>query len=188
MKSLLAVLIFIMLNLGCNQSNLNNNTTSEYKQISITESNLTPTVDIENFTLISNNVTTDSINSIEILKLKRNLPLAMQRKDSSLFESILSNSFTYRGEDEFYKNKQDYIHNRIHAIWTIDTVKYENLVLQFFGEIAILTYRNVLNGSDENGKSDIEHYNWADIYTKEDSKWKIMGIHEIESRIEYPNK
>lgn len=154
----------------------------------IAESNLTPTVDIRNFTLISNNINADSINSIEILKLKRNLPLAMQRKDSILFENILSNSFTYRGEDEFYKNKQDFINNRIHATWTIDTVRYENLVLQFFDEIAILTYRNVLNGSDENGKSDIEHYNWADIYTRENGKWKIVGIHEIESRIEYPMK
>lgn len=60
-------------------------------------------------------------------------------------------------------------------------------MLRFFGNIALLTYRNTLSGTDDNGKPDIEHYNWADIYVKEGDKWKIKGIHEIESRVEYAN-
>ncbi len=187
MKTVLPTLVIAtILNIGCHQNIPQQNDSTEYRQFIIIEANPTPTVDIKNFTLVSNNISADSINSIEILKLKRNLPLAMQRKDSALFESILSGSFTYRGEDEFYKNKQDYIHNRIYATWTIDTVKYQNLVLQFFGEIAIMTYRNILNGTDEQGKPDIEKYSWVDIYAKENGIWKIQAIHEIESRIEYP--
>jgi Domain of unknown function (DUF4440) len=176
--------ILTILSSACNQSK-SSEKTSEYQQIIIEEANLTPTVDIKNYTLITNNIGFDSINAIEILKLKRSLPLAMQRKDSTLFDNILSIDFTYTGEDEFYKNKKDYIHNRINAKWTIDTVKYQNLVLQFFNEVAILTYRNILNGSDDDGKADIEHYSWTDIYTKENGKWKIKGIHEIESKVEY---
>ena len=188
MKSLFALLTAVtILNLSCRQRESTANT-SEYKQIIIPEANLTPTVDIRDFTLVSNNIIADSINAIEILKIKRNLPLAMQRKDSVLFENILATTFTYRGEDEFYKNKKDYIHNRINASWTIGKVKYENLVLQFFDDLAILTYRNVLNGTDDSGKADTEHYNWADIYVKENGKWKVKAIHEIESRIEYPSK
>jgi hypothetical protein len=177
--------VITLLNASCKQ-NQSPGKTSGYEQIIMTEANLTPTVDIRNYTLITNNFKPDNINAIEILKLKRSLPLAMQGKDSILFDNILAHDFTYRGEDEFYKNKKDYIHNRINATWTIDTVKYQNLVLQFFGEIAVLTYRNILHGSDDNGKADIEHYSWADIYTKENGKWKIKGIHEIESRVEYP--
>lgn len=186
MKSTFIVLAVIsLLNPACNQDQ-SSDKASAYEQIIITEVNLSPTVDIKNYTLITNNIKPDSINAIEILRLKRNLPLAMQRKDSTLFDNILANDFTYRGEDEFYKSKKDYIHNRITANWTIDTVKYQNLVLQFFGEIAILTYRNILNGSDDSGKADIEHYSWTDIYSKENGKWKIKAIHEIESRVEYP--
>jgi ketosteroid isomerase-like protein len=159
----------------------------DYQQIIIKEPNLTPTVDIKDFTLISNNLKQDSIDAIEILKVKRNLPLAMQMKNKALFESILSKNFTYRGEDEFYKNSQDYIQNRINATWTIDTVRFQNLTLQFFGETAVLTYRNTLKGTDDYGKSDIENYDWADIYVNENGKWKIGAIHEIESRITYPN-
>jgi ketosteroid isomerase-like protein len=159
----------------------------DYQQIKIKEPNLTPTVDIKDFTMISNNLKQDSIDAIEILKVKRNLPLTMQKKNKALFESILSKNFTYRGEDEFYKNSQDYIQNRVNATWTIDTVRFQNLTLQFFGEIVVLTYRNTLKGTDDNGKFDIENYNWADIYVKENGKWKIGAIHEIESRITYPN-
>ena len=177
--------LFILFVAACTQSKSPTGT-SEYKQITITESNTTPTVDIKEYILVTTNKSVDSADAIEILGLKRKLPLAMQRKDSILFESILSKNFTYRGEDEFYKNKEDYIHNRIHATWTIDTVKYQNLVLQFFDGIAVLTYRNALNGTDDTGKVDIEHYSWADIYVEENSKWKIRSIHEIESRIEYP--
>lgn len=178
--------LFIFFVAACTQSKLPPET-SEYKQITITEANTTPTVDIKEYTLITTDKNLDSADAVEILELKRKLPLAMQRKDSVLFESILSNYFTYRGEDEFYKSKEDYIQNRIHASWTIDTVEYQNLVLQFFDGTAILTYRNTLHGTDEGGKEDIEHYSWADIYSKENGKWKIKGIHEIESRIEYPN-
>lgn len=159
----------------------------DYQQIKIKETNLTPTVDIKDFTLISNNLKQDSIEAIKILKVKRNLPLAMQKKNKALFESILSKNFTYRGEDEFYKNSRDYIENRVNATWTIDTVRFQNLTLQFFGETAVLTYRNTLKGTDDNGKSDVENYVWADIYVKENGKWKIRAIHEIESRITYPN-
>lgn len=160
---------------------------SEYQQIKIKEQNLTPTIDIKDFTLITNDLEQDSIDAIEILKVKRNLPLAMQKKSKAIFESILSKNFTYRGEDEFYKNSQDFIQNRVNATWTIDTVRYQNLTLQFFDGMAILTYRNTLKGTDDNGKSDIENYSWTDIYVKEDGKWKIEAIHEIESRITYPN-
>ena len=177
--------VVTIINWGCTQRQSTDKTT-DYEAKLITEANLTPTVDIKNYTLITNNVYPDSINATEILQLKRSLPLAMQRKDSALFDSILSTDFTYRGEDEFYKNRKDYIRNRVNARWTIDTVQYQNLVLQFFGEIAILTYRNTLNGTDDNNRPVIEHYSWTDIYGKENGKWKIKGMHEIGSRVEYP--
>ncbi len=62
------------------------------------------------------------------------------------------------------------------------------MVLQFFGEIAVLTYRNILKGTDDFGKPDIEYYSWADIYVKENGKWKAAGGHLIDQRIEYANK
>lgn len=178
----LLFLLSIGFTFGCTQNNSN---VSNYIQVNIKEANTTPTVDIKDFTLVSNNLIADSIEAIEIMQVKRNLPLAMQKHDSLLFESILSKNFTFRAQNEFF-NRTDYIANRVHGTWTIDTVKFKNLVLQFFNQTAILTYTNILNGTDDNGKPDTEYYSWADIYLKENGKWKIAGVHEIESRIEYP--
>ncbi|MEP6713193.1 MAG: nuclear transport factor 2 family protein [Ferruginibacter sp.] len=189
MKSLLAVLVSSFTFI----SSCNNKTTADkghkiVTQIIIKEANTTPTVDIKNFTLITNNVKADSTEAIEILKVKRNWPLAMQRKDSALFESILAKDFTFHAGYEFYANRTDYISNRITGTWTIDTVRYHNLVLQFFGTTALLTYYNTLNGTDSVGRPDVEHYWWADIYTKENGQWKILAAHEIDARIDYTNK
>ena len=142
---------------------------------------------IKNFDLITNNVKADSTDAKEIMQVKRKLPLAMQGKDSALFNEILAKGFTMRGEKEFL-NRSDYIKNRVAGTWTIDTVKYQNLALQFFGDIAVLTYRNILNGTDDFGKADTEYYSWADIYIKENGKWKIGAIHNIDARIEYISK
>lgn len=184
MKLILVILIFTSLILSCN-SNKVESTNKLLQQIVMQEENLTPTVDIKNFTLLSANLEAEKADAIEILKVKRNWPLAMQKKDSALFEKILAKQFIIRGEDEFL-NRADYIKDRIHGTWTIDTVRYQNLVLQFFGDMAVLTYRNTLDGTDADGKPDIEHYTWADMYTKENGGWKILSSHCIDAKIEYP--
>lgn len=156
----------------------------DFVQVVIEVENTTPTVDIPNFTLISNNPEAERADAIEILKVKRQWPLAMQQKDSALFESILAKNFSFRADDEFF-NRSDYIKDRVAGTWEIDTVRYENLALQFFGETALLTYRNTLNGADEKGQPNIEHYTWADMYTRENGAWKILGSHCIDARVEY---
>ncbi len=186
MKTYLGIIIGISLFwVSCEKKNASSSN-RDFQKVLIVESNTSPTVDIKNFTLITNNRDLDSINAIKILQLKRSFPMAMQKKDRKLFESILADSFTFHAENQFFARKADYINDRVNSTWTIDTVRYQNLVLQLFGETAVLTYRNVLKGTDNSGKPDIEYYDWADIYVKENGNWKIGGVHEIESRVEYP--
>jgi len=124
-----------MITYGCNEK-----TPSEikikYEQVVIKEENNTPTVDIANYTLITDGVTDRKADAREILQVKRKWPLAMQTKDRALFNSILAKNFTFKGSDQFY-NREDYITDRVaDANWKITAVKYENMVLQFFGEFA----------------------------------------------------
>lgn len=188
MRLLLFTFVSILTILSaCNEKTSSNDSGKKYQQLTIKEDNVTPTVDIKNVNLITNNFEADSTNAKEIMQVKRKLPMAMQGKDSALFNEILAKGFTMRGEKEFF-NRSDFIKNRVTGTWTIDTVKYQNLALQFFGDIAVLTYHNILNGTDDFGNADTEYYSWADIYIKENGKWKIGAIHNIESRIEYPTK
>jgi ketosteroid isomerase-like protein len=117
------------------------------------------------------------------MQVKRNWPIAMQTKDRELFDKILSKTFTFRAEDGFF-NREDYILDRVQNPIIVETADYENLVLQFFGEMVVLTYRNIIKGKDKKGIDETWQYSWADIYVKEDGMWKIGGSHLIQERKE----
>lgn len=144
----------------------------------------TPGISISGVTLVSRDPEKDKADAIEILALKHKWPLAMKTKDKALFEEILAKDFVFRAEDEFF-NRSDYIQDRVNGTWTIDFVLYQNLVVQIFGQYALLTYRNILDGTTDDGIPDREYYSWADMYTKADGTWKILGSHLIEGRMEY---
>ena len=60
--------------------------------------------------------------------------------------------------------------------------RYENLVLQFFGETALLTYRNIVKEKDEKGVPTTWLYTWADVWVKENGEWKVAAIYVIDSK------
>jgi ketosteroid isomerase-like protein len=105
--------------------------------------------------------------------------LPCKRHDAALFDSILARDFVAHGEEEFF-NREEFIKNRVGGKWLISDIQYENLVLQFFGEIAVLTYRNTVKEKDAMGLPKTWHYTWADVWVKEDGDWKVKagyGIH-----------
>lgn len=78
MKLIVALLICIWtFCFGCNDSESKFETDNKFVQTSIAEENLTPTVDIDHFVLISNSTEAQLKDAKEILKVKRNFPLAM---------------------------------------------------------------------------------------------------------------
>jgi hypothetical protein len=154
-----------------------------YEQLTIKIDRPSPTIDISSYTLITDNPEHDRPEATELMRVKADLPRAVQTKDKALFESILALEFTFRGEDEWYE-RDAYIRARVESRERVVTVRYENLVLRFFGEMAVLTYRNVLNHIDSAGKPDILYFSWADVWVKENGKWKVSAIHLISKRVE----
>jgi ketosteroid isomerase-like protein len=141
--------------------------------------NSIPSIGISNYTLITDDLGRDTADADAILLAKVIIPLAMQKHDVALFDSILAKDFTAQGEGEFFE-REAFIQNRVNGKWMISDVQYENLVLQFFRDIALLTYRNTVKEKDEKGMPLTWHYTWADIWIKEDRRWKIKvsrGIH-----------
>jgi ketosteroid isomerase-like protein len=79
------------------------------------------------------------------------------------------------------------INDRVQSTGSIELVQYENMVLQFFGEIALVTYRNVLKNKNASSQPDDKEYiSWADVYVKENGEWKIGTAHVIDYRTEKP--
>jgi len=151
---------------------------SKYVQVKYDIDVNAPTVGITNYTLITNNLERDSSAAREIIKAKVVLPLAMQKHDSLLFESILASDFIYQGEEAFF-NRAEYIHDRITAKWMISDARYENLVLEFFDGYGVLTYRNKITEKDEFGKDQLYTWFWTDVWIKEGGKWRLKDLRAI---------
>jgi Domain of unknown function (DUF4440) len=68
-------------------------------------------------------------------------PRAMQTKDAALFDRIQSRHFTFREADGRLYERDAYIRDRVARPETVASARYENVVLQIFGELALLTCR-----------------------------------------------
>ncbi|HEX5113504.1 MAG TPA: nuclear transport factor 2 family protein [Saprospiraceae bacterium] len=186
MKIFLALAISIIILTSCEdpKSQLQNpnsekeNPKSEYVELNFKIDVHTPTVGIYEYKLITNNPGRDSIAAREIIQAKVLLPLAMQKHDSILFDSVLASNFLYEGEEAFF-NRAEYIEDRVNGKWMISDVQYENLVLEFFGDYGVLTYRNKVTEKDENGKDQLFTWFWADVWIKEKGKWKLRDLRAL---------
>ena len=168
------------------KSNLSNPTETgkKYSQVSFKEETNRADIDISGYTLITDNAEAHRADAEAVMRVKKNYPLAMRTKDRALFDRILARDFTFRGRTDFF-GREDYINNRVQGAITDWSVKYENIALQFIGEIALVTYHNVIKGKDESGKPNYTEYmTWADIYVKENGEWKIGAVHLIDYREE----
>ncbi len=159
-----------------------------FSQVTVKEETNHPNIGISGYTLITNNAEAQRSDAEAVMRVKKNFPLAVMTKDRALFERILARDFVFRGEGEDgLLRREDYINNRVQSQGAIGFVQYENMVLQFIGEIAVITYRNVLKNKDANGQpDDTEYISWADVYVKEDGEWKIGAVHIIDYRTEKP--
>ena len=151
---------------------------ARYTQVKYNINLQTPTVGIHEYTLISNNLEKDSVAAREIIQAKVLLPLAMQKHDAVLFDSVLASNFLYQGEEAFL-DRAAYITDRVNAKWMISDAQYENLVLEFFDEYGVLTYRNKITEKDEFGKDQLFTWFWTDVWVKENGKWKLRDLRAI---------
>lgn len=181
MKPLFYCLMICLMISSCVQSNHS----KKFEITEIKEFNSTPTVDIEEYNLILDPEENRKKDAEDILSIKRKWPQIMQSPSPKGFDTILSKDFTFIYNGKLL-NRADYIADRTRiSDWKITFVKYDNLSLQFFGDMALLTYRNhVKNENTKTKEIEIEDINWADVYIKENDKWKIKSAHVIEVKIE----
>jgi hypothetical protein len=158
-----------------------NKTGKKFSQVPLKVDYVIPTVGISSYTLITDDLEAHRKDAEAIMLRKKDMPLAMQKHDAALFDSFLARNFVSRGEHEFLQ-RDEYIQDRVSATWMISDVQYENLVLQFYGETALLTYRNIVKEKDEKGVPTTWLFTWADTWVKEDGVWKVAAIYVIDSK------
>jgi len=129
--------------------------------------------------LITDDLERDRSEAEAVIQTKIELPHAMQTKERNHFESILSKGFIFQAADGFF-DRDGYINNRVGDPSKVRQADYRNVVVQFIGDRALVTYSNIVE--DEPGgpaawKADMS---WADILAKEDGRWKYETVHMIE--------
>lgn len=169
-------------NVGTSTSAVNKSTPERKSFLQVTRKieDSIVSIGINSYNLITDDLGRDTLEADALLRRKVLHPLAMQKHDSALFEDLVAKDFTALGEHEFF-NRQGFIQDRVNGKWMISDVQYENLVLQFFGAIGLLTYRNIVKELDEKGMPLTWHFTWADVWIKEEGKWKVQAQRVIYS-------
>lgn len=157
---------------------------AKHEQITIPNERRVPGVDLSGYTLITSNSEADRREAEAILEVKVSWPRAMQTKDAAMFDRILARDFTFREADGRLFERDAYIRDRVQRSATVVSAKYENVVLQLFGHMAVMTYRNVVSGTDAAGKRETWHMSWADVFVREDGRWKIAASQMVSERVE----
>jgi ketosteroid isomerase-like protein len=152
------------------------------RQITLTTKSRYPQVRLSSYTLVyDENEGPRQDEGEAVMQVKIELPRAVQTKDGERFERILARDFVFRAEDQFY-GRADYIRERANNKDTVITADYENVVLQFIGNVALLTYRNIV-AMEPGGPEHTVYMTWADILVKEGGKWKFRAVHLIDSKM-----
>ena len=142
-----------------------------------------PGVELETYTLIASDSAASRRRAEAVMAVKLAWPLAMRTKDAALFNRILAHDFTLREADGMLYDRTTYIRDRVQSPERVVAVRYENVVLQFFGALALMTYRNVLDHRDPRGRPDTLTLTWADIFVEENGEWRIRASHLIDERV-----
>jgi ketosteroid isomerase-like protein len=151
------------------------------RQVTLTTRSRYPQVRLSTYTLIcDDDLDRKKAEAEAVMQVKTELPRAVQTKEADRFERILARDFVFHGEDEFY-GRADYIRARVNNKDTVMTADYNNVVLHFLGDIAVLTYRNTVV-IEPGGPEHTVHMTWADILGKEDGQWKFRAVYLIDSK------
>jgi hypothetical protein len=137
-----------------------------------------PNIGLKEYVLISDDLERDRADAEAVIQLKFEAVRAMQTKLRENFEPYLARNFIFRSNDQFF-DRNEFINNRVLANpMKVKQADYLNVVVQFIGDIALVTYSNIVESQPGPGAHKA-NMTWADILSKEDGRWKASTVHLI---------
>lgn len=133
-----------------------------------------PGVEFAEYTLISSDFDRDKADVDAIIAVKTAWTHAMQTKVREDFEKALAKDHTHVG-GRGAMSRQEYIENRVSDPSKTKRAVYDNVVLQLFGDTAVLSYVVTVETDPVDPSGLQERMAWTDIIAKEDGEWKIAG-------------
>lgn len=116
----------------------------------------------------------------KIIQLENEIFDAIKNKDSRKLESILAEDFTYRTHDGKETNKAGFLETIKSFALKILSVKGENLNVEIFGDVAVLTGVQRARVEMEDGKIVEGPGAFTDVFIKRNNRWMLKSAFHVE--------
>lgn len=177
MRSILAIACLTYLfSFGCSTDI--KHTEMRMSAVKLTAQEKYPIVKIGEFTLLTDNAERDQPEAHAIVQAKADWPYAMHTKQRADFDAVLVRSFTLHAPDGLM-DRETYLEKRLADSSRTKLATYDNVVLQIFGDHAIMTYHNIVESEPDPWT---ESMSWMDTFIREDGRWKISASRMINLR------
>lgn len=116
----------------------------------------------------------------KIIQLENEIFESIKNKDSKKLENILVDDFTYRTHDGKESNKAGFLETIKSLSLKILSVKGENLNVEIFGDVAVLTGVQRAKVEMEDGKFVEGLGAFTDVFIKRDTRWLLKSAFHVE--------
>lgn len=117
-----------------------------------------------------------------ILEIEHATFEAIRLKDAGALSRILSDDFIYRSPQGGDANKDEFIKIATGLPVAILAVWGENLLVNFYGETAVLTGVQHARVETEDGKEAVSSVAFADVFVREEGGWRMTLAFGVELR------
>jgi len=112
----------------------------------------------------------------EILRLEDQWRLAQKANDAKAFMTLLAPDLTFIGTSGSLRDRSDYMASRSGSwIPRAETYEYSELRVRMFGDVAIVTGREVTTGEGVSGAGRFTH-----VWAARSGEWRLVAIQRTE--------
>ncbi len=183
-KQILLLIIIVTVVVSCRKIKHETVQHTNAQKLIVKSDNLTPGVNVTEFTLISNTSKPDKSIGLGVIEEFKKLSAAMLTRDSVSLSDLLSARFVYHAPGRFYQ-RPEFIKFHISSPDTIMNVDYSNVTMQYFDSLALVTsikkvtYKGYVTDSVYIMNDRFDEFSNSAVYIKETGNWKLLSLFEI---------
>src|SRR5262249_23119519 len=116
----------------------------------------------------------------EIFEVEQNLMAAIKAKDVTALDRIVDEEFVYRNPGNDEVGKAGFLKAISSSPIDIISLGGEELKVNVFGEIAIMTGIQLAKTKNSEGKEELSAGMFTDVFTKRRGRWQLVLAHAVD--------
>jgi ketosteroid isomerase-like protein len=114
-----------------------------------------------------------------IIKVQQRFWAALQSQSAADFESILAENYRCVSPLEPDQNRSEFIRTLVSMPLTVKSVTCDNLQVDVWGDVAVLTGVQIAHMSFSNGEGVIDKIAITNIFNRVDDEWQMVLSHAV---------